>query len=381
VRAFPQRPLSVLAVCLLAFAAITVARFAVANPAEAVGYLYVLPIALIATRFGRRAGAGAGSIGLLGTATWAATRGVDIGVIGYTVRGVIFVGTGVLIGALVRQRDQVQHEAGRWFEMSNDLVCVATFDGRLARLNGAWHELLGYSHEELLDQPFARLVHPDDLEATAEATASLTTPSALAGFENRYRAKDGTWHWLLWSARSDRRHIYAVAKDITERKLLEREREELIRDLRAAARTDELTALPNRRAWNERFLDEIKRSNRSGEPLSIALLDLDDFKAVNDTRGHAAGDRLLREVAAAWRGTLRETDYLGRLGGDEFAVILPGCGAEEHDVVIDRLRAAMPPNASTSVGVAEWDHEEPLEQLMRRADQALYRAKAPRLPA
>jgi diguanylate cyclase (GGDEF)-like protein len=144
------------------------------------------------------------------------------------------------------------------------------------------------------------------------------------------------------------------------------------------ATEDPLTGLPNRRAWNTRFVEEIARTKRSGQALSVAMLDLDGLKERNDAQGHAAGDRLLKEVAGAWKMALRDVDYLGRVGGDEFAVILPGCGTGDRGTVIERLNGAMPAGQSVSVGVATWNGEESAQELLKRADDLLYEAKAAR---
>jgi diguanylate cyclase (GGDEF)-like protein len=146
-------------------------------------------------------------------------------------------------------------------------------------------------------------------------------------------------------------------------------------ELAHVARTDALTGAPNRRAWDEQLALETARSARAGTPVSVALLDLDHFKAFNDRRGHQAGDRLLREATAAWRGALREVDLLARYGGEEFGVILPGCRPEEAAVIVDRLRALTPDGETTSAGVAVWDGAETADELVARADRALYRAK------
>ena len=237
-------------------------------------------------------------------------------------------------------------------------------------MNAAWTECLGYSSDELLGQPYVELVHPDDLERTLAEAAALEDPDhATVHFENRYRAKDGSWHWLLWSSRSDGKAIYAAARDITERKRLEH-------NLQTMATEDKLTGLPNRRAWEERVTVEARRAARSGEPLLVAMVDLDDLKSVNDTQGHAAGDRLLRASAAGWTQALRETDFIARLGGDEFGVLLPNCGESEAEAVIQRMREAMPAGHGISAGVARWDGEEPLLTLLERADQLLYVDKA-----
>jgi diguanylate cyclase (GGDEF)-like protein/PAS domain S-box-containing protein len=377
---FGERPRTsvVVLVAAAAFAAITAGRFAIDNPTEGIGYLYVLPIALVGVQLGWRSGVCAGAAASLLVVAWAQARDVDISALGYGVRTAVFVGMGFVTGVLVDQRARIEQEAARWFLLSTDLLCIADRNGHFVRLNPAWTALLGYDADELRSRPFIDFVHPEDVERTTAVWTDLAAPASVVDFENRYRARDGSWHWLLWSASSDGGRVYAAAKDITERKRLEQEREQLIEELAQTARTDELTGLPNRRGFNERLIDEIRRAARFDLPLSVALLDLDGFKAVNDKLGHAAGDRLLREVAAAWRDALRDTDYLGRIGGDEFAVVLPGCRRQDHAAVLDRLHAAMPAGHHASVGVATWDGEEPLRRLFKRADEALYEAKAAR---
>jgi diguanylate cyclase (GGDEF)-like protein len=145
--------------------------------------------------------------------------------------------------------------------------------------------------------------------------------------------------------------------------------------LTVLARTDPLTDLSNRRAWQEELARELSRADRGGERLSIALIDLDEFKAFNDRWGHAAGDRLLLTAAARWRRRLRLTDLLARIGGDEFAAILPACGVEQAVALGDQLRGAMPEGLSCTIGVAEWQPGDPAERLLDRADRALYAAK------
>jgi diguanylate cyclase (GGDEF)-like protein len=153
------------------------------------------------------------------------------------------------------------------------------------------------------------------------------------------------------------------------------ERADLLAGLAAEARHDTLTGLANRRAWDERLAQELARTRRSGHPLSVALLDLDRFKLFNDRHGHQAGDRLLKEAAAAWRGELRATDLLARWGGEEFGVLLPACPAGEALVMLERLRARTPGGQTCSVGVAEWLPGEDADMLLGRADLALYQAK------
>jgi diguanylate cyclase (GGDEF)-like protein len=153
------------------------------------------------------------------------------------------------------------------------------------------------------------------------------------------------------------------------------ERVALLARLESIARTDELTGLPNRRAWQEALPRELHRAERSSESLCVAMLDLDHFKRYNDARGHQAGDRLLKEVAVAWSHELRASDILARYGGEEFAVALPACALERARSVVERLRAVIPAEESCSAGIAVWDGIESASELVGRADQALYEAK------
>ncbi len=147
----------------------------------------------------------------------------------------------------------------------------------------------------------------------------------------------------------------------------------LVAQLRRQAALDPLTGLANRAYFHLAAERELALACRGRSPFSVALLDLDGFKAVNDTYGHAAGDELLGDLASAWPAQLRRADLLARYGGDEFALIMPDTGPDEAAEVIERLRAAH--NAQWSVGVVTWDDETELNQLLQRADQELYRAK------
>ena len=153
------------------------------------------------------------------------------------------------------------------------------------------------------------------------------------------------------------------------------ERTELLERLERAARTDDLTGLLNRRAWDEQLTREVARARRSGNPLCVAMLDIDHFKAYNDRYGHQAGDRLLKKTAADWGLRVRDTDLLARYGGDEFALALPDCGIEEALELIERLRFETPEDESSSAGLACWNGSETELDLMTRADRALYQAK------
>jgi diguanylate cyclase (GGDEF)-like protein len=148
----------------------------------------------------------------------------------------------------------------------------------------------------------------------------------------------------------------------------------LYREVRRLARTDSLTGVPNRRAWDEELPRELARAGRSGQPVCVALLDLDHFKDYNDRHGHQAGDRFLKEAAAAWQAAVRKTDLVARYGGEEFAILLPDCGLDDAMEIAERLRTAQP-EGTCSLGVARWDGREDVNALIARADRALYAAK------
>ncbi len=150
--------------------------------------------------------------------------------------------------------------------------------------------------------------------------------------------------------------------------------------LRATSRTDALTGLANRRVLTERAETEMARSRRSGAPLSVAILDIDHFKAYNDEFGHLAGDQVLASISLLMADRLRGQDLLVRYGGEEFCTLLPDVDAIGGRVVVDELRALARTTPSHTVvtisgGVAQWDGAESFEALLERADQALYTAK------
>jgi diguanylate cyclase (GGDEF)-like protein len=148
------------------------------------------------------------------------------------------------------------------------------------------------------------------------------------------------------------------------------------RQLRDQASIDELTGLPNRRAWSLDLPLTMERARHEGTPMSVGLIDLDHFKRFNDTYGHPAGDQLLRVAAINWRGHVRSIDTLARYGGEEFIVLLPVANGEQAVAVLERLRQVTPSGQTFSAGVAVWDRAETAEQLIARADRALYQAKS-----
>lgn len=151
-------------------------------------------------------------------------------------------------------------------------------------------------------------------------------------------------------------------------------RAELLGQLAETTTTDSVTGLPNRRGWEQRLPIELARSQRSREPLTLVLVDLDRFQAYTDRYGRAAGDRLLAFCAVGWGVNVRRSDLLARIGGNQFGLLLPDCTAEQARDLLARLRDATRDLRSFTAGIAEWDGRESTFELEERADTALRRA-------
>jgi diguanylate cyclase (GGDEF)-like protein len=154
-----------------------------------------------------------------------------------------------------------------------------------------------------------------------------------------------------------------------------RETQALNARLLKEATIDDLTGLLNRRGWRLEADRHLARASREGSQVGLLLLDLDSLKEINDTRGHDEGDRVLRETADRMRSALRAGDVLARLGGDEFGALLMDTSDGKATTAVDRLSQMTPELGSFSAGVADWDGTQSLDELLRRADVALYTAK------
>lgn len=197
--------------------------------------------------------------------------------------------------------------------------------------------------------------------------ASLIAPVVLAAQTAGGEVADG-WSIAFCSAA-----LFLLV--VSRMALLLRQVEQQSRQVRELSRSDELTGLPNRRAWNDELPRALERARRRGEPVAVAILDLDHFKRYNDTYGHPAGDHLLKAATAAWHSVLRDVDVIARYGGEEFVVLLPAAGTGDGYRALARALAATPLRQTFSAGLAVWDGEETSDELLQRADAALYVAK------
>jgi diguanylate cyclase (GGDEF)-like protein/PAS domain S-box-containing protein len=251
-----------------------------------------------------------------------------------------------------------------------------------------WRDMLGYEEWEIGDThaDFVHLLHPDDIRPTLDAVeAHLAKKSPVLSVEYRLRHKDGSWRWIMdrgqaiWDERGRAVRMAGSHTDITDRK----QAEDL---LSLQARTDALTGLPNRWEFERLFADTFRTACQNQTPLTVCVCDLDRFKQVNDTHGHAAGDRALVTFGRILREHLRQYDILARVGGDEFIVAMPGTSAEAAADVMERMRheliahvfveAGTSFGLSSSFGVATLrESHRNGDELIAEADRCLYEAK------
>ena len=283
----------------------------------------------------------------------------------------------MMISVIVSHRARADLRARRFFELSQDMLSTMDTEGRCVEANDAWRRTLGYAPSELEGRALLELTHPEDhVRALARARQIFAGEPSL-DLETRVRAKDGSWHWLRTSSTfaADEGLVYSRSSDVTERRRLAGEREELLEKVESLARHDVLTGLPNRRVLDEQVPREMARARRGEHPLCLAIIDIDHFKAYNDANGHLAGDELLRGCAIAWDSELRGSDTIVRFGGEEFLVVLPETEPGDAEGVVERLRAATPQGQTCSAGIAIWDGVADIDGLISAADAALYRAK------
>jgi diguanylate cyclase (GGDEF)-like protein/PAS domain S-box-containing protein len=277
----------------------------------------------------------------------------------------------------------------RAFEDAPIGMALVGLDGRWLRVNRVMCQLAGYPAEQLLTLTRTEVVHPADREqSTAEIQRVVDGEVAVLESERRYVRGSGEVIWVQLSVSlvrdAEGRPLYLIehAQDITERR-------HTAQHLSHLADHDPHTGLYNRRRFETELEQEVTRREGSDEPAALMLIDLDDFKHVNDTLGHAAGDELLSRVAGALREQLRRTDILARLGGDEFAVILPDIEQDGACVIAESLLevirrdcvvlgATGPLRASATIGIAMIDplRARSSERLLIDADLAMYAGKA-----
>ena len=315
-----------------------------------------------------------------------------------TVQGVAVLG---LLGALVvidllgraaadqeRLADELRRSERRFSALvtrSSDIIMVVSPAGSVHYVSPAFEAVLGYPVAEAEQLQGEALVHPEDIEGLRVALEAANSPEATVHQEIRLVSAGGDYLWFEAALTNltedpDVEGIVANMRDITGRKDAEDR-------LEHAALHDSLTGLPNRSLILNRIEQMHARARRQHIPTAALFIDLDDFKDINDSLGHEAGDELLAGVAARLATAVRDGDTVGRLGGDEFVVLVEDASlAAGAEVVAERIRDLLatpfqiaanevPLRVSASIGIAEGERAEAVE-LLRDADIALYRAKA-----
>ena len=290
-------------------------------------------------------------------------------------------------GAIDPQLREAEERFRLAFEHAPIGIALVSPEGAFMRVNRALSDIVGYPVEELVTKTFQELTHPEDLDSDLDYVGQVLSGELRSyEMEKRYFHRDGHIVWVLLSVSLVRDpdgtpvHFISQIQDITERKQLE---ERLV----FLADHDEMTGLANRRRFREEVERGVAYAERYGHPTAMLLLDLDNFKDVNDSLGHHVGDRLLVGVAERLGTRLRRTDVLGRIGGDEFAALLaqaePGQAARVADEVLDAATTAAYAldghvvTARASVGLALFRPGLGIDadDLQIRADVAMYTAK------
>jgi len=292
------------------------------------------------------------------------------------------------LGSERRASERVLHEVHARFEsaFANAPIGMALVDmeGRCLQVNDALCRITGHTRAGLKATTLRALTHPEDVDIDADSLRELLdgrTPSYQ--IEKRYRHAWGHYLWGLLTVslvRDDQGralHFVSQLQDISERK-------DLAQRLEYLTEHDFLTGLANRRRFEQELAREAERVARYGAPGAVLVIDLDNFKDVNDAFGHMAGDDLLKGVAGAVRHRIRQTDLLARIGGDEFAVLLPQTDADQAQVAADAIVKALGRHVAVlgdqsirvtaSVGLAMFDGLSAVE-VLACADLAMYEAK------
>jgi diguanylate cyclase (GGDEF)-like protein/PAS domain S-box-containing protein len=287
-----------------------------------------------------------------------------------------------------REAERDLHEVRERFESAFDNapigMALIAMDDRWLQVNHALCRITGHSEAALKATTLRAMTHPEDIDLDAQSLEQLLAGEITSyQVEKRYRHAWGHHVWVLVTASivrdEDRRPLYVVTQvqDISERK-------ELARRLEYLVDHDFLTGLFNRRHFEQELTKETDRVARYGGPGAVLVIDLDNFKDVNDTFGHKAGDDVLKGVAGLLRERLRLTDLVARIGGDEFAVLLPHTDADQAQGMADELVKALGRQVAVladrsihitaSIGVTLFEGLTDVE-VLAYADLAMYEAK------
>lgn len=293
----------------------------------------------------------------------------------------------------VQERDEAQlteAETNRHYrllaENASDMITVHDPRGNFRYVSSSVRHLFGWDPEEMIGQPVARFLHPKDAAKADDFIDQLDRVTGVETIEFRLRRADGSYAWVESTLRTiadpesgEVTETQGSTRDIEDRKRLQW-------DLERLAGEDSLTGLKNRRRLEEEIGTELARAQRSHEKGAFLLVDIDNFKLINDTFGHSTGDSVICSVAIVLSGRSRQADILARLGGDEFAIALPQTALEEAMIVADSVSQAVSDHrwpeqpdlrVTVSIGVSAFGDapDDTFNRILTQADAAMYAAK------
>ncbi|WP_024871318.1 GGDEF domain-containing protein [Tolumonas lignilytica] len=292
--------------------------------------------------------------------------------------------------------EQLQRILVEHIETSGNGIAVLDAEDRFIFFNKAFISLLGIEDHPVLNHSYDELLIWMHTRGVGTATHSSTLDEWLEFVHEQHRSVafrhyevdlvDGRW-LLVTEQVNVGGEVVLVCNDISHSKKTEHALLDAHKELERLSLTDELTGLSNRRHFMQQLTNEHQRALRYRHPSSLAILDLDHFKKINDQFGHTAGDDVLRHFSSVLRQSLRKQDVIGRLGGEEFALFLPETTQQEAMVLLQRIRHIL--SSATleeiapgflytfSAGLTELNHDTPLncKEWIHVTDQALYRAK------
>ncbi|MGO8715123.1 MAG: diguanylate cyclase [Smithella sp.] len=296
----------------------------------------------------------------------------------------------------IQMEDKFRAEEQRFrafIEHSSDIIVVMNLQGTITYINPAIEKVLGFTIKERIGKNALENIHPHDSHRINDAFKAFISDKDAPPCQNeiRVRSIDGIWHTFesvskhLVMANNIIDEIIVNLRDITDRKRSEEVLEESKQRYLELSIIDDLTQLYNSRHFYAQLEKEIERSNRYEQPLTILLLDLDDFKMFNDTYGHVEGDYVLSRLGEVIKRCLRETDSAYRYGGEEFTVILPMTTSEEGLVTAQRIQtelkkevfcpAGQKVHLTVSTGLSQYELKEEMKAFVHRVDQLMYDAK------
>ena len=330
-----------------------------------------------------------------GSTIWSEVRATGLTDGNGTIRELIGISRNITEQHHLREQLRSSEERYRLLAANaRDVIWTTEADGRCSYISPSVYGLLGFTPEEVMAEAWQAALAPDSLTIFRpyfqELQASIEADRELRSFrgEVEFTCKDGSTVWTeviavpMLDDQGRFVRLLGTCRDISERKQYEQELELANEHLQSLASIDALTEVWNRRHLETLMQQAISRSDRHGEPLTLILCDLDQFKAINDGFGHLIGDLVLIEFCRRIRSILRKGDSLGRWGGEEFILLLPHCSQPSGLALAEKLRAAIEATpfelagrVTASFGVAQRRRAESQLDWLQRVDEALYAAK------